>query len=388
MVFGLSPEFFDGLKKHHGKLPKERKIIVGSFTEGSPTPEEDATESEQESASESEDDMPVAPQPAPRSRGRGGRSSRGGRGRGGRGRGRGGRGRGGGFSKAASSTSSRAARNGTAVFPFTEDDDPLSNQSTPISNAKPRTRLVGSASEYGSDDDDHEEAIEDDESEPDYDAMDVAQKSQHTPQGSQPPDMDHSNHAASHPSAPAPDPKTEPPSKTSNRLGVPKIALMPQSASQTPRESVPTPAESAVPKLLDPEEDVLSDSDLPDPFIYDAPSPVEAECEDRADYLLQKRFKPMTDVQAAIAALTKFPAAQRSTENLYALTENAQHILKAWQDEYLMLDARVSHSRILGLLVTDVGPLPLPPRPLPICIPPRRLAMAGEFLWHLRFSRT
>jgi hypothetical protein len=58
---------------------------------------------------------------------------------------------------------------------------------------------------------------------------------------------------------------------------------------------------------------------------------------------LQKRFKPMADVQAAIAALTKFPAAQRSTENLYALTQNAQQILKAWQDEYLMLDARVSH---------------------------------------------
>lgn len=51
----------------------------------------------------------------------------------------------------------------------------------------------------------------------------------------------------------------------------------------------------------------------------------------------------MADVQAAIAALTKFPAAQRSTENLYALTQNAQQILKAWQDEYLMLDARVSH---------------------------------------------
>jgi hypothetical protein len=87
---------------------------------------------------------------------------------------------------------------------------------------------------------------------------------------------------------------------------------------------------------------VLSESDLPDPFIEDAPSPIEAECEDRADYLLQKRFKPMADVQAAIAALTKFPAAQRSTENLYALTQNAQQILKAWQDEYLMLDARVS----------------------------------------------
>jgi hypothetical protein len=340
MVFGLSPEFFNSLKKHHGKLPKERKIIVGSFTEGSPTPEEEATASEDQSASESEDDMPVAPQPAPRGRGRGGRGSRGGRGRGGRGRGRGGRGRGG-ISKATSSASSRAARNGTAIFPFTDGDDVLSNQSTPISNAKPRTRLGGSASEYSSDDD-NEEAIEDDESEPDYDGMDVTQKSQGTPQGSQPPDMEDPNQAGTHMTGSAPDAKSESASKTSNRLGVPKISLLPQSASQTPGESESTPAESAVPKLLDPEEDVLSDSDLPDPFVYDAPSPIEAECEDRADYLLQKRFKPMADVQAAIAALTKFPASQRSTENLYALTENAQHILKAWQDEYLMLDARVS----------------------------------------------
>ncbi|USP76331.1 hypothetical protein yc1106_03605 [Curvularia clavata] len=359
MVFGLSPEFFNSLKKHHGKLPKERKIIVGSFTEGSPTPEEDVTESEEETASESEDDMPVASQPTPRGRGRGGRGSRGGRGRGGRGRGRGGRGRGG-FAKTTSSASSRAARNGSAIFPFTEGDDTLSNQSTPISNAKPRTRLVGSASEYGSDDD-NEEAIEDDESEPDYDTMDVAQKSQDTPQGSQPPDMDDSNHAASHTSVQAGDSKFESASKTSNRLGVPKIALLPQSASQTPGESVSTPAESAVPKLLDPDEDVLSDSDLPDPFIYDAPSPIEAECEDRADYLLQKRFKPMIDVQAAIAALTKFPASQRSTENLYALTENAQHILRAWQDEYLMLDARTAPHMHPAKKACNGGRIPLAP---------------------------
>ncbi|XP_014557447.1 hypothetical protein COCVIDRAFT_37148 [Bipolaris victoriae FI3] len=358
MVFGLSPEFFNSLKKHHGKLPKERKIIVGSFTEGSPTPEEDATESEEESASESEDDMPVAPQPAPRGRGRGGRGSRGGRGRGGRGRGRGGRGRGG-FGKATPSSSSRA-RNGTAIFPFTDGDDALSNQSTPISNAKTRTRLGGSASEYSSDDD-NEEAIEDDESEPDYDGMDVSQKSQGTPHGSQPPDMDDSIHASAHMSGQAPDSKAESTTKTSNRLGVPRIALLPQSASQTPRDSASTPAESAVPKLLDPEEDVLSDSDLPDPFIYDAPSPVEADCEDRADFLLQKRFKPMADVQAAIAALTKFPASQRSTENLYALTENAQHILKAWQDEYLMLDARTAPHMHPAKKACNGGRIPLTP---------------------------
>jgi hypothetical protein len=188
--------------------------------------------------------------------------------------------------------------------------------------------------------DENEEAIEDDESEPEYDRIDVIQKPSRTPQGSAPPGQD-SFEDDMQTSVLAHESRSEPTSRKSGKLAVPKIAL-PESASQTPRESASTPAESAVPNLLDPDEDVLSESDLPDPFIEDAPSPIEAECEDRADYLLQKRFKPMADVQAAIAALTKFPAAQRSTENLYALTQNAQQILKAWQDEYLMLDARVS----------------------------------------------
>jgi hypothetical protein len=336
MVFGLSPEFFDGLKKHHGKLPKERKSIVGSFPEHS----EDVTESEDESADESEIEVPVAPQPAPRGRGRGGRGARGGRGRGGsRGRGRGGRGRGG-ITKAVSSAQSRTARNAASMFPLPEeDDDHPSNQSTPNGNAKPptTTRLWSIISQLPSSGDENENAIQDDDSENEFERIDVVQQAEQTPQGSPPPDIQDSIGEA-----PAPKPIPEPTRKTSKKLAVPKIALLPDSASQTPRDYASTPAEYAVPKLLDPEEDVLSDSDLPDPFLEDAPSPIQADCEDRADYLLQKRFKPMADIQAAIAALTKFPAAHRSTENLYALTQNAQHILQAWQDEYLMLDARVS----------------------------------------------
>jgi hypothetical protein len=92
---------------------------------------------------------------------------------------------------------------------------------------------------------------------------------------------------------------------------------------------------------LRPEDDVLSESDLPEPWIEDAPVPIEAECEDRADYLLQTRFKPMIDVQVVIANLTKYAASQRSTESLYALAKNTQNILKEWQDQYLMLDSRV-----------------------------------------------
>jgi len=322
MVFGLSAEFFNGLRKHHGKLPKERKSIVGSLLEASPSPDEDDSESEEESAEESEVEMPVAPQSAPRGRGRGGRGSRGGRGRGGRGRGsRGGRGRGG-IAKSASYAPSRTARSAGSVYPLTEDGDGQpSNQSTPNHGAKPPSRPFSATDS----EDDNDEAIEDDSAD-EFEHMPMP-KYRGGPYRSA---LSESINGASEPS------------RSSNKTSVPKIALLPESASQTPRESASTPAESAVPKLLAPEDDVLSESDLPDPFIQDAPSPTEAECEDRADYLLQKRFKPMADVQAAIAALTKFPAGQRSTENLYALAENAQYILKAWQDEYLTLDARVS----------------------------------------------
>ncbi|KAE8833520.1 hypothetical protein PTNB73_05093 [Pyrenophora teres f. teres] len=340
MVFGLSAEFFNGLKKHHGKLPKERKSIVGSLLEASPSADEDGSESEEESTEESEIEMPVVPQPAPRGRGRGGRGSRGGRGRGGRGRGsRGGRGRGG-IAKSTSYAPSRTARSAGSVYPLTEDGHGQpSNQSTPNHGAKPPSRGFSGTDS----DDDNEEAIEDDSADEfEHMPMPKYRGAQH---GSR---LSESINGASEPSR-------------SNKTSVPKIALLPESASQTPRESASTPAESAVPKLLAPEEDVLSESDLPDPFIEDAPSPTEAECEDRADYLLQKRFKPLSDVQAAIAALTKFPAGQRSTANLYTLAENAQHILKAWQDEYLTLDARTAPHMHPAKKACNGGRIPLAP---------------------------
>jgi hypothetical protein len=376
MVFGLSPEFFDRLKKHHGKLPKERKSIVGSFPEF-PDHAEDLTESEDESADESEIEAPVAPQPAPRGRGRGGRGARGGRGRGSRGRGRGGRGGRGGVTKAATSTLSKTSRNAASMFPLTEEDDRPSNQSMPNDNAKPPTTTrLWSINSVSSSGDENENAIEDDDSEPEFECVDVVQQSEQTPPGS-PPDVQDSIGEA-----PAPQPLSGPVPRVTKKLAVPRIALLPGSASQTPRESASTPAEFAVPKLLDPEEDILSDSDLPDAFIEDVPSPIAADCEDRADYLLQKRFKPLADAQAAIAALTKFPAAQRSTENLYALTQNAQLILKAWQDEYLMLDARVS-----CCLCVFFRPL-ICPRLHLTCTLPRRLAMVDASHWLRRSLKT
>ncbi len=355
MVFGVPPEFFNSLKKHHGKLPKERKNLIGSLPQRSPSPEEDS-QSEAVSEEESESDAAVDVKPSSRGglgggRGRGGgRGGRGGRGRGGRPRGRGGRPRGG-AARTISPVRTRPSRNAAPVFPLTEDDDEqLSSHSSPNKHAKLplRPHSAGSVHSEGDSDEEDEEMVGDDESEQNSESMEDVRYRAGTPGGSPPEGLLESILEGTY--TPASAPKTASKTSSSNvlQLPIPKISLSNRSASHTPRERASTPAESAVPKLLDPEDDILSDSDLPDPWIEDAPSPVEAECDDRADYLLQKRFKPMADVQAAIAALTKFPASQRSTENLYALAENTQKILKAWQDEYLMLDARV------GLNVTNL----------------------------------
>ncbi|KAF1846185.1 uncharacterized protein K460DRAFT_339177 [Cucurbitaria berberidis CBS 394.84] len=343
MVFGISHEFFDGLKKHHGKLPKQRKVIISSLPQQSPS-SDDSDSSDEESVEESEVDAPIVPQPAPRG-GRGRGRGRGGRGRGGRGRGRGGRPRGGGAVRTTSPVRARPSRNAAPMFPLTEeDDDQPSNQTM---NAKPLRRIHGSEPSPDSDSSEVEDEQEiDDGDTDDGEPMEGVQNQSTTPGGSPPPKFHASiiggTYTPHHTSATTLGLDSERKTTTINKIPVPRISLPTGSATQTPRDGTSTPATSAVSRLLDPDDDVLSDSDLPEAWIEHAPLPTEAECEDRADYLLQKRFKPMTDVQAIVAALTKFPASQRSTANLYALTQNAQSILKAWQDEYLMLDARTA----------------------------------------------
>lgn len=370
MVFGLSPDFFAGLKKHHGKLPKERKVMVSTFPQRSTSPEEQS-ESEEETEDESEIELPAFQPSARGVRGRG-RGSRGGRSRGGRGRGRGGRGRGG-SARVSSPARSRLSRNAAPAFPLTEeDDDQPSNQTTPNSSAKPPTRPYSMQSVTSADE--HEHAIDDsDDASDDMDDVRI-QASSMTPRGSPPEGLLDSILDGSY--VPPLKPESNAGHKASNtgKLAVTKMTLPPKSTSHTPLGSVSTPTETAVPKLLAPEDDELSESDLPDPFIYDALSPNEADCEDRADYLLQKRFRPMIDVQQVITTLTKYAANQRSTESLYALAENTQRILKAWQDEYLMLDARVSILKRISRRRFNIL------RPLHICILPRSPAMADAYL--------
>jgi hypothetical protein len=356
MVFGLSPEFFDGLKKHHGKLPKERKSIVSSFPQRSPALEDDddESESEDESAQESEaDQVPVAPAVA--RGGRGGRGSRGrGRGRGGgRGRGRGGRPRGG-ATRGTSSARGRSSRN-LAMVPLAEEDDgdeAAANQDSPRSSARlspqpPNDEPMGEPV-----DSDMENAIEDDGEDHDY-AQALRNVTQSSTTNRSPPHGDHDL------PDPAPDPDLVPAVKTRKIPPVPKIKLPTQSASQTPRASASNPAAIAVPKLLAPEDDVLSESDLPEPWIEDPPPVIEADCEDRADYLLQTRFQPMVDVQEVIATLTKYQASQRSTESLFALAANTQKILQEFQDQFLMLDARTAPHMNPAKKACNGGRIPL-----------------------------
>lgn len=350
MVFGLSREFFDGLKKHHGKLPKERKYSESAVQE-SPTSDEDSDSEAEDSADESEesaDAAPITSHTAPRGRGRGGRGTRGGRGRGGRGRGRG-RGRGG-LAAAISPTRSRPSRNAAPAFPLTEEDDDPSNQTTPngeglafddddqMTDASEPTDALGlgidvdSDLENGSIGNAHMESMTPAGSPP----------STTTPQGSPPKGLLNAILDGSYtPSLIADtEPKTSrSTTKATAKTRVPKISFTSNSASQTPQESAVMPAENFRP--IDPEDDILTDEDLPGPWAEDFhPQPLD-DCEDMADYLLQRKYHGMSDVNQIIAALTKFSAAQRSTENLYILAENAQNILKCWQDEYLELDARV-----------------------------------------------
>lgn len=282
---------------------------------------------DRDSASEMDSDQEqYSPHPTPRGRGRGGRGSRGGRPRGGRaGRGgRGGRPRGSAASTASTTSPlrTRPSRHAAPTSLVEEDDEP-SNQASPADDAKESPDR-----EEQADEDPQHEAADDE----DYNAMEDVKPelfvSSVTPPGSPPPELIQAYR----------DPNVSIPAS----LAVPKISIKKSvSRTQTPREGTVTPAVISAPKPLSPEEDALSDSDLLGPWVEGLPSPIEAECEDQADYLLQKRYKPLVDVQDIIASLTKHPFSQRSTESLYAMAENTQRILRAWQDEYLELDARV-----------------------------------------------
>lgn len=107
------------------------------------------------------------------------------------------------------------------------------------------------------------------------------------------------------------------------------------------RRHHPSPPREPRPKPTYLDED-LEDEDLPPPFTNTPGTPSESEVDDDANRILRKRFDYMTDAQKFIAALTKHLPSERTSDVLYALAENTQAALKAWQDEYLIIDKRVA----------------------------------------------
>lgn len=212
--------------------------------------------------------------------------------------------------KSISPRKKRPTRTAAPTFPLTDvDEEVLSNRASPSGSAK------NSSSK---------DAEQSQESDPDPDVS-----------------MDFE---------PAPEPWKPPPnlkkqeSSFTIAISTPQTgpSLLKEPSIQTPQDSSSTPIEVEPPPPLEPIDDELSDADLPPPFIVDYNEPSESDCDDAADYLVKTRFKPMTDPQAFIAALTKYAPNVRSTDALYALALNTQRALRAWQDQYLVLDAKTA----------------------------------------------
>ncbi|KAK7537397.1 uncharacterized protein J3D65DRAFT_603382 [Phyllosticta citribraziliensis] len=135
---------------------------------------------------------------------------------------------------------------------------------------------------------------------------------------------------------PSAEPQSDESSRSSNNAAADAVESM---AEMGPAEQPLPPRPRVKPTYLDEE---LDEDDVPPPFASTEASPAESDIEDQADFVLKTRFAPMTDAQKFVAALTKHAPTERRTEVLFALAENTQAALKAWQDEYLTIDKRVA----------------------------------------------
>ena len=213
--------------------------------------------------------------------------------------------------KSISPRKKRPTRTAAPTFPLTDvDEEVLSNRASPSGSAK------NSSSK---------DAEQSQESDPD---PDVSMDFEPAPEPWKPPPVPNLKKQESSFTIADSTPQTGP-------------SLPKEPSIQTPQDSSLTPIEVEPPPPLGPIDDELSDADLPPPFIVDYNEPSESDCDDAADYLVKTRFKPMADPQAFIAALTKYAPNVRSTDTLYTLALNTQRALRAWQDQYLVLDAKV-----------------------------------------------
>lgn len=105
--------------------------------------------------------------------------------------------------------------------------------------------------------------------------------------------------------------------------------------SSNSQSKAPTPR----PALLPPEDDILTEQDLPD-LLKDDWS--EDDTEDTASRIMREQFQPIIGPDPFIRALTKHDPAVRSLDNLKQLASNAQWALEQLQKEYLELDQIVA----------------------------------------------
>lgn len=115
-------------------------------------------------------------------------------------------------------------------------------------------------------------------------------------------------------------------------------------ASSNAESKAPTPK----PPPLAPEDDRLTDADLPSLYKNEWSDLDDQDPDDEAAHILRRDYRPIVGPDPFVAALTKYDPASRSLESLTALATNAQKALRQLQDEYLDLDKVVAQNPMLG----------------------------------------
>lgn len=98
------------------------------------------------------------------------------------------------------------------------------------------------------------------------------------------------------------------------------------------KAAMKTPKEEPRPALLPPEDDVLTEEDLPGLYKEDWS---EDEIDDEASHIMRATFRPIVGPEPFVAALAKHAPAARSLPTLLALTSNAQWAMEQLQKEFL-----------------------------------------------------
>lgn len=133
------------------------------------------------------------------------------------------------------------------------------------------------------------------------------------------------------------------PPRVARKRSAPNTAEMRSKGSSNSQSKAPTPR----PPLLPPEEDKVTDEDLPSLY-KDEWSDTEGDELDEAAQIMHKSYRPMVGAEAFVKALTKHDPAARSLDSLKLIAGNAQLALQQLQDEFLALDEIVARNPMQG----------------------------------------